>query len=41
LETVAPQTAEPAPAPATQVPPAESVPDVQDDPPAQPAGEQQ
>ena len=42
LETVAPQTADPAPAPATQAPPAEeSVPDVQSAPPAAPAGEQQ
>jgi preprotein translocase subunit SecG len=41
LETVAPQTADPAPAPATQAPPADNVPDVQNAPPAEPQGEQQ
>ena len=42
LETVVPQSAEPAPTPETQAPPAQSgLPDVQNAPPAQPAGEQQ
>jgi preprotein translocase subunit SecG len=42
LETVVPQSSEPAPTPANQAPPAESgLPDVQNAPPAQPAGEQQ
>jgi preprotein translocase subunit SecG len=42
LETVVPQSSEPAPTPANQAPPAESgLPDVQNAPPAEPAGEQQ
>ena len=41
LETVAPQSAEPAPVPATQAPPADNVPDAQNSPAADPAGEQQ
>src|SRR5688572_20449249 len=42
LETVTPQSAEPEPAPSTQAPPAESeLPEVQNAPPAEPAGEPQ